>query len=178
MMDLMPHMHLRGKSFRIELGYPDGRREILLDVPRYDFNWQTVYLPEQPIVIPKGGTIYAEASYDNSTNNLANPDPNQTVRWGDQTWDEMLIGYFNVAVRKGSQTEAELIQLRVASRIREGAERLLKRLDKNQNGTIEREEVPEKQRNIFERADADGDGVVTLDEIAAGLKELRDALRR
>ena len=178
LLDLMPHMHLRGKSFRFELGYPDGRREILLDVPHYDFNWQTVYLPKDPIEIPKGATIYAEASYDNSTNNLANPDPNQTVHWGDQTWDEMLIGYFNVAVPKGSDAETVLLQSRVANRQREGAERLMKLFDKNQNGTIEKDEINERQRQVFERIDTDEDGIITTEEVAAGLKELRDLIKR
>ena len=95
---LMPHMHLRGKSFRYEARYPDGTSEILLDIPRYDFNWQTAYRLAAPKSLPAGTRIQCQAHFDNSEDNLANPDPDRTVRWGDQTWDEMMIGYFDVAV--------------------------------------------------------------------------------
>ena len=95
---MMPHMHLRGKSFRYEARYPGGTSEILLDVPRYDFNWQTTYRLATPKVLPAGTRIHCLAHYDNSEHNLANPAPDKTVRWGDQTWDEMMIGYFDVAV--------------------------------------------------------------------------------
>ncbi len=91
---LTPHMHLRGKSFRYEAIYPDGTQEILLDVPRFDFNWQLRYDLAEPKRLPKGTTLVATARFDNSENNLANPDPSQLVTWGDQTWDEMMIGYF------------------------------------------------------------------------------------
>ena len=96
-MDLVwfsPHMHLRGSAFRYEAAYPDGRREILLDVPRYDFNWQIRYLLTEPKRMPKGTTMHCTAYFDNSSDNLANPDPKATVRWGDQTWEEMMIGWF------------------------------------------------------------------------------------
>jgi peroxiredoxin len=92
-LSFMPHMHFRGKSFRYEAEYPDGRKEILLDVPRYDFNWQATYRFKEPLSIPAGTKIRVTASYDNSPGNPANPDPTKLVRWGDQTWDEMLIGY-------------------------------------------------------------------------------------
>jgi len=89
-----PHMHLRGKAFRYTAKYPDGREEILLDIPHYDFNWQNTYELAEPKRMPKGSKIHCEAWYDNSDANLANPDPTATVRWGDQTWEEMMIGYF------------------------------------------------------------------------------------
>jgi hypothetical protein len=95
-----PHMHLRGSAFRYEAAYPDGRREILLDVPKYDFNWQIRYLLAEPKLLPKGTTMHCTAYFDNSSNNLANPDPTETVRWGDQTWEEMMIGWFDIAVPK------------------------------------------------------------------------------
>jgi hypothetical protein len=69
--------------------YPDGRTETLLDVPRYDFNWQTYYLFASPLAMPRGTRIEASAWYDNSPRNAANPDPTRLVRWGEQTWDEM-----------------------------------------------------------------------------------------
>jgi peroxiredoxin len=98
-MDLLamfPHMHLRGKAFKYTAIYPDGQREVLLDVPAYDFNWQNGYELTEPKRIPAGTTMLCEAQYDNSANNWANPDPKKTVRWGDQTWEEMMIGYFDV----------------------------------------------------------------------------------
>jgi hypothetical protein len=95
LLSLMPHTHLRGKDFEYEATYPDGRREILLSVPQYDFNWQHTYRFTEPKRIPKGSTIRCVAHYDNSANNPANPDPTKTVRWGEQTWDEMMIGYMD-----------------------------------------------------------------------------------
>jgi peroxiredoxin len=92
---LFPHMHLRGKSFRYTAVYPDGKEEILLDIPRYDFAWQNAYEFAEPKLMPSGSRLRCEAVYDNSTENLANPDPTATVRWGDQTWEEMMIGYFD-----------------------------------------------------------------------------------
>ncbi|MCB1230610.1 MAG: redoxin domain-containing protein [Verrucomicrobiae bacterium] len=94
----MPHMHTRGKAFRYEVTYPDGEHEILLDIPRYDFNWQLRYELKEPKLIPRGSTVKVTGVFDNSTGNQANPDPTKTVRWGDQTVDEMLIGYMEYFV--------------------------------------------------------------------------------
>jgi len=98
LLDLTPHMHLRGKAFKYVLTYPDGRSEELLNVPHYDFNWQLSYILAQPREIPAGSKIQATAWYDNSANNKFNPDPTQTVHWGDQTFQEMMIGFFNYKV--------------------------------------------------------------------------------
>jgi mono/diheme cytochrome c family protein/peroxiredoxin len=92
---LSPHMHLRGKSFVYQAHYPDGRVEVLLSVPRYDFNWQSVYRFAEPKQFSKGTRIHCEAHYDNSTANPANPDPGRTVTWGEQSWDEMMMGYLD-----------------------------------------------------------------------------------
>lgn len=92
--NLMPHMHLRGKSFRYDVIYPDGTTETLLNVPKYDFNWQNVYYFAEPKRVPAGSKLHCVAHFDNSEENLANPDPSQPVRWGDQTWEEMMIGWF------------------------------------------------------------------------------------
>ena len=89
----MPHMHVRGKAFEYKAIYPDGRTEVLLSVPKYDFNWQTMYRLETPMKLPKGTRIHCTAHYDNSDKNPANPDPKKEVYWGDQTWEEMLIGW-------------------------------------------------------------------------------------
>jgi peroxiredoxin len=96
LLSLSPHMHLRGKAFSYEAIYPDGSKEILLSVPKYDFNWQLRYLLSEPKLLPQDTRIRCHATYDNSEDNLANPDPTATVRWGDQTWNEMLIGFYSV----------------------------------------------------------------------------------
>ena len=95
---MFPHMHLRGKSFRYEATYPDGRTEVLLDVPRYDFNWQHRYVLVEPKRLPAGTTLRGIAHYDNSRDNPANPDPDATVRAGQQSWDEMFNGYYDIAL--------------------------------------------------------------------------------
>ncbi len=104
---LTPHMHLRGKSFRYEVAYPDGTKEVLLDVPRYDFNWQLRYEFVEPKRMPAGTRMVCTAHFDNSANNLANPDPTKPVRWGDQTWEEMMIGWFSTLSPRGEPEEEE-----------------------------------------------------------------------
>ena len=96
-LSFMPHMHLRGKDFLFEAVYPDGKKEILLSVPRYDFNWQSIYRLAEPKAVPKGTLIYCLAHFDNSAKNPNNPDPTKTVYWGDQTWEEMMIGWMDFA---------------------------------------------------------------------------------
>jgi hypothetical protein len=98
LMSLLPHMHLRGKSFVYRLTTPDGKEETLLSVPRYDFGWQANYRLAMPRRLPAGARIDCTAIYDNSTANPWNPDPTATVRWGDQTWQEMMIGFVDYAV--------------------------------------------------------------------------------
>ena len=98
LVDLMPHMHYRGKDFEYRLVYPTGETQTVLSVPHYDFNWQLFYYFSDPVVLPKGTRIEYTAHFDNSPNNPNNPDPKAEVRWGDQTWEEMMIGWFDVAV--------------------------------------------------------------------------------
>lgn len=86
---IFPHTHLRGKSWSYQLVYPDGRKEEVLSVPHYDFNWQTYYTFAKPLAVPKGARLEAVAHYDNSVNNTSNPDPTVAVHWGEQTWQEM-----------------------------------------------------------------------------------------
>ena len=99
---IVPHTHLRGRSWKHTLTYPDGREEVLLAVPNYDFNWQTQYIFAQPLRIPKGATLKSVAHYDNSKTNKSNPDPTQDVYWGDQTWEEMQYTalYFSIDNQK------------------------------------------------------------------------------
>lgn len=95
---MQPHMHLRGKDFEYRLVYPTGESETALKVPNYSFNWQLGYDEAKPVALPKGTRMECTAHFDNSSNNPLNPNPNVTVRWGDQSWEEMMIGWFGVVV--------------------------------------------------------------------------------
>ena len=97
---LHPHMHMRGKDFKYTLMYPDGKSKVLLSVPRWDFGWQLTYVLKEEIFAPKGSKLVCVAHYDNSINNKFNPDPTKDVRWGDQTWEEMMIGYVDFTLDK------------------------------------------------------------------------------
>lgn len=96
-----PHMHFRGKEMTYYMTYPDGRSETLLRVPNYDFNWQWIYYPEEPIEVPKGSRLDVVARYDNSSDNEANPNPEIDVLFGDNTTEEMLIGFVDIIPQKG-----------------------------------------------------------------------------
>ena len=98
LISMLPHMHFRGKSFEYRAIYPDGRKETLLVVPHYNFNWQLSYDLAKPKLLPKGTVIECTAHYDNSVNNPFNPDPTKEVKYGEQTWEEMMFGFFDVAV--------------------------------------------------------------------------------
>jgi hypothetical protein len=99
LLSLTPHMHYRGKSFQYQAVFPNGRRQTLLSVPRYDFRWQLTYELTRPLPLPKGTQIVCTAHFDNSPNNAFNPDPKREVRWGEQTSDEMMSGFLDVGFR-------------------------------------------------------------------------------
>jgi hypothetical protein len=98
LVEFMPHMHVRGKSMTYHLVYPDGRDQIVLNVPKYDFNWQLLYQPARPLRVPKGTRMYVDAYYDNSKANRANPNPAKTVYLGRMTWEEMMAPFFGVLI--------------------------------------------------------------------------------
>ncbi|MGQ0734675.1 MAG: thiol-disulfide isomerase [Acidobacteriota bacterium] len=104
---IVPHTHLRGRSWEHRLLYPDGREEILLAVPNYDFDWQTEYIFEDPLRIPKGAILKSVAHYNNSKSNAANPDPTQAVYWGDQTWEEMQYTALRFSIDKDRATTTQ-----------------------------------------------------------------------
>lgn len=183
----MPHMHLRGKSFLYEAHYPDGKTETLLDVPQYDFNWQTAYRLAEPKTLPKGAFLRCVAHYDNSEENLNNPDPTATVRWGDQTWNEMMIGYFDVAVPTsvlgidpGKKTTAESDQLTIGGRKVNVAKLLngIKEFDRNRDGKLVAKEVPRQYLILFTRLDADSDGELTVDEARKTIAAFREQKKK
>ncbi len=174
LLNLMPHMHVRGKSFKCELKTADGKSQTLLDVPRYDFNWQTSYQLAEPMTIPAGSQLHCVAHFDNSENNRNNPNPNATVRWGEQTWDEMLIGYFDIAVpRAVLDTAAEVTAKpddpKAAAR-REQLGKVLRDLDKNKDGKITLNEVPEPLKPLFKRIDTNKDGTLSIDEVRQAIQ--------
>jgi hypothetical protein len=98
LLSVSPHMHVRGKDFRYDLVFPDGKSETILWVPRYDFGWQTTYMLDKPRELPRGTKLYCVAHFDNSADNYANPDPGKDVTWGEQTWEEMMFGWFEMAL--------------------------------------------------------------------------------
>jgi peroxiredoxin len=138
-----PHMHWRGKDYFYEVIYPDGKRETLLSVPRWDFNWQNVYRFEEPLKVPKGARLHAVAHWDNSVNNPLNPDPKKSAKFGLQTWEEMMVG-FVAYVWERPETAAEL-----AKNPPTPAELLFDRLDVNGDGFITPDEVPERMKLLL-----------------------------
>jgi hypothetical protein len=102
---LTPHMHLRGKDMKYVAVYPDGREETVLNVPKYDFNWQVVYVPETPLKLPAGSKLVVYGHFDNSPRNKYNPAPNKEVYWSEQSWDEMFFGFIKYTVDKNDLTK-------------------------------------------------------------------------
>lgn len=151
----LPHMHLRGKAARYEL-ISGGNAQTLLDVPRYDFNWQLLYRYAEPLSVKAGDTLQYTAWYDNSNANPANPDPNKEVRWGPQTFDEMHLGYVEYIVPGSKPGEPNPLSPR--NRIR-GAIRNVFGGPASDGADI--------GDALFRQLDADGDGRVTRDETRA-----------
>ena len=161
---MLPHMHLRGRSYRYEWIDPAGDREVLLDVPNYDFNWQLNYVHATPKVIPAGSTLEGFATFDNSKGNPANPDPTAEVRWGDQTYEEMMLGYIEYLVPRRTLNDP-------APGAGMSAARIMAMLDRDGNGEIARRECPKRFREAFDRLDLDDDRRVTWEELEQGLAD-------
>lgn len=181
----MPHMHLRGKACRYEVGSNESDARLLLDIPRYDFNWQLVYRPTEPIALAQGQTMRFTAWFDNSKKNPANPDPTKTVRWGNQTFDEMHLGYIEYVQPGAKLGESEDIR-RAALGGRVG-EALFETVDADKDGFLTRDELaavkdkfPRLKENpkfidlMFERLDVDKNNKLDATE----LKKLRELLPR
>ncbi|MGD9853715.1 MAG: redoxin domain-containing protein [Planctomycetaceae bacterium] len=169
LLELNAHMHLRGKSFHYEAVYPDGTTETLLDIPRYDFNWQTAYRLIEPKTLPTGTRIHCVAHFDNSEANLNNPDPSTKVRWGEQTWEEMLIGYFDIAIPRALAVHI--------SPYEQKAEELMQRFDEDGDGRILRINVPLRFQITFGRLDLNGDGELTTEEVAEAIEQSAEVER-
>ena len=104
---LLPHMHLRGKSMKYEVFYPNGKSEVLLDVPKYDFGWQTNYILKDPKHLPAGTRIMVTAVFDNSKNNKFNPDPTKDIRYGEPTYDEMMLGFMDFVTENPTMAQVD-----------------------------------------------------------------------
>jgi peroxiredoxin len=179
-----PHMHLRGKSFRLNGQFQDDREEILLDVPNYDFNWQHVYEFAEPLDASGLKSLTFQTSYDNSSSNPFNPNPADYVMWGDQTWEEMAVVFLDVAtvLKKDDSTDGPAAK--GAETIKETkpplersvryAKEFLKRFDKNRDGQVMQSEATELiQRYSFHSIDTNNDRIVTEDELIAAAEARR-----
>ncbi len=111
LLGFFPHMHLRGKAFEYDRILPDGRPDVMLRVSHYDFHWQMDYRLAEPILLKQGTRLAWTAWYDNSANNPQNPDPNAEVHWGEQSWQEMMVGFFYVAVDPAIDRKAFFVRM-------------------------------------------------------------------
>jgi hypothetical protein len=159
---LFPHSHYRGKSSSFEVQYPDGRLETVLSVPNYDFNWQRGYNPIEPIELPAGSRLIHRTVYDNSKGNPANPDPEQTVHWGLQSWEEMLYGAVSFS------WVDETTEHPIHDKQRSSVTQFIGFLDKNMDGKVSWRELPDRMKKQlvqgFKAVDTNGDGGLDIDE--------------
>ncbi|MCA9121634.1 MAG: redoxin family protein [Planctomycetaceae bacterium] len=174
-MGFLPHLHVRGKACKYEVTRSDGQTTTLLDIPRYDFNWQLLYRYFEPLTLKAGDTLRFTAWFDNSDKNPANPDPTKTVRWGAQTFDEMHLGYVEYYVpgaKPGESTSlyggrrgfGRNLGSEGNGRPGFGLEAIFKRLDRNSDGKLIGDEIPAAQRDNLLRLDTNQDGAITLEE--------------
>ena len=159
---LFPHAHYRGRSSKFELMYPDGRVELLLSVPKYDFNWQRDYVLAEPVEIPAGSKIVHTTIYDNSAQNPGNPDPTRSVPWGQQSWDEMLYGA--IRFRWVEETSTNIVHDQRRAR----TQQFFGYADQDRDDLIQPAELPPAMRLALQRGllnlDIDGDGGISMEE--------------
>jgi thiol-disulfide isomerase/thioredoxin/mono/diheme cytochrome c family protein len=161
-LSFMPHMHMRGKAFRYDMVDPAGQRRELLSVPAYDFNWQLQYRSAEPVLAMTGSRIEATAWYDNSPENPNNPDATKTVTWGDQTEEEMMIGYLEYVRVPADGTTAAATPLSLTPK---ALGLLGRRLDKDRDNRVSREEAGPTFLALHQRLDRNQDGYVTAEEV-------------
>lgn len=177
---ITPHMHVRGQSFRV-FSRNGATEQILLDVPRYDFNWQHAYELTTPLDLSTIDSLEFTAKFDNSSSNPSNPDPTEFVTWGDQTWEEMALAFFEVSEPLARDTEGHPSPRITAAKpppVRDRTAEInafvtdfLNRFDRNRDGIVERTETPLAFRTYgFREVDANGDGQITRDEVDAAAR--------
>jgi peroxiredoxin/mono/diheme cytochrome c family protein len=173
-----PHAHYRGEAAEVKLRRPDGSEEVLVSLPKYDFNWQRHYEFVEPVAIPAGSKIITTYHYNNSIRNPANPDPNKTVVWGDQSFEEML--FTNLRYRWVAETSDNMIGDAFDEALNSG--RLMGMLDDNINGKVERSELRGSMAMVlgprFAEGDANGDGGIDAAEMKEVMKALGNMRRR
>lgn len=184
LLSINPHMHVRGKSFRL-FAHSGEKRQTLLEIPHYDFNWQHSYRLRKPLPLSAIDRLEFEAVFDNSASNPVNPDPSQHVTWGDQTWEEMAVAFFEVSEPRVKpdreaesnsdgrrhQKDSDDIAPAVRARMAAEADRMLTRFDKNQDGLVGQYETPWVfRRYSFHEIDRDQDGQLTREEIEAAAR--------
>ena len=182
---IIPHMHVRGKAFQA-ISRQGNTTEMLLDVPRYDFNWQHVYELTKPLPLATIDKLEFTTHFDNSNKNPSNPDPTQTVTWGDQTWEEMAVAFFEVSEPRDAGSEPEPQRNKQKLIVRTGVEKselestekfvedFFARFDKNHDGMVEMQETPLGFRRFgFQEFDTNNDGKLGRDEIEAAAKRRR-----
>ena len=169
-----PHAHYRGASSQLWIRYPDGKEKLLLSLSQYDFNWQREYEFAEPIPVPAGSNLIAIYTYDNSKRNPANPDPNRTVPWGDQSFDEML--YTAVRYRWAGETSASMNTYDELM----NKSRFMGIMDSNMDGKLQKEELigrmGEKMKSNFFLIDSNHDGAISqeeLDKVFAMMRGMR-----
>ncbi|MDP6444318.1 MAG: redoxin domain-containing protein [Pirellulaceae bacterium] len=173
LLSVMPHMHLRGKSFQIAARRASGDAT-LLSVPNYDFNWQHWYQLKKPLPLSDVRSLEMEVRFDNSADNPTNPDPKEFVRWGDQTWEEMAVAFIDVGhprdkqrvIERPDDAETRASEAVRSRRVAAEVERFLSQMDRNRDGVVEREEAPDAFRRFgFRRMDRNRDDRLTRSEI-------------
>jgi hypothetical protein len=153
-----PHMHYRGKDMDFFLTFPGEEEELMCSIPKYDFNWQLDYFLEEPLAVPAGTKVRVVAHFDNSADNEYNPDPTKAVRWGEQTWEEMMMGGIFLSVK---DAPVELVLEEIAGPSDEKKQQvkmMLAGFDKNKDGAVQKEEVPEAMQGFFGMIDVNADG--------------------
>ena len=168
----LPHMHLRGSACRYEVIDTTGRQEVLLDIPQYDFNWQLLYRYTKPRTFHEGDTITFTAWFDNSAENPANPDPTETVYWGQQTFEEMLLGYveyFLPGVPPGTPltntARSQKQQGNLPARDNKNFQAFFLRFDQDGDHALSKEELPNRLRSRFNQVDSDRNGLLSYEEV-------------
>ncbi|MEQ8634791.1 redoxin domain-containing protein [Gimesia maris] len=171
---IAPHMHLRGKSFRLFMKQKD-ESEILLDVPNYDFNWQHIYELSQPMKLDDVDSLEFTVKFDNSKENPFNPDPSEYVTWGDQTWEEMAIAFFEVAEPRKKKKVEKIARNKKPSQKETDEQRkkkyeqlvaeFIQRFDRNQDGQVDVDEVPLATQRYGRYRDHDGDGIIGKEDL-------------